>query len=169
MWSTRGCVTKLPRTRRFSIQPGSRGMLPRASVLVIVASMCRAGGIDFLSLQRDINAIVNRRSWPPGCLRERRFADGLRKRCGALSNAECHETSRGGCGSKRVDAGGLHLDEKVVLHRNDLSLAVQPMAKLVWPTGQYTTNISDLVRRAVIDSDSAATDYLFRTLTKPAM
>jgi beta-lactamase class A len=58
-----------------------------------------------------------------------------------------------------VDTKGWHLDDEVLIRKEDLSLYVQPLAKLVGPEG-YRTTIGDLVRRAVISSDSAATDVL---------
>jgi beta-lactamase class A len=54
-------------------------------------------------------------------------------------------------------------DEPVLVRRQDLSLFVQPLAKLVTDRG-YRTTIGDLVRRAVIDSDSAAADILIARL-----
>jgi beta-lactamase class A len=66
-----------------------------------------------------------------------------------------------------VDTKGWKLDTKVPIQRKDLSLYVQPLEKLVGPKG-YTTTIGDLVRRAVIDSDSAATDILIARLGGPA-
>jgi beta-lactamase class A len=62
-----------------------------------------------------------------------------------------------------VDAGKWRLDEEVLVRKQDLSLYVQPIARLVGPDG-YRTTIGDLVRRAVIDSDSAATDILIARL-----
>jgi beta-lactamase class A len=65
-----------------------------------------------------------------------------------------------------VDTKGWRLDQTVLVRREDLSLYVQPMAKLVGPNG-YRTTIGDLVRRAVIESDSAATDILIARLGGP--
>jgi len=62
-----------------------------------------------------------------------------------------------------IDTAGWRLEEPLLVHRGDLSLFVQPIAKLVG-TGGYRTTIGDLVRRAVIDSDSAATDILIARL-----
>jgi len=64
---------------------------------------------------------------------------------------------------EQVDAGDWRLDEAVTVRREDLSVFVQPIAKLVGPDG-YRTNIADLVRRAIVDSDSAATDVLIARL-----
>ena len=68
---------------------------------------------------------------------------------------------------KGVDAGTLKLEEPVTLHREDLSLYVQPIADLVRLKGEYSTTIGDLIRRAIIDSDSAATDFLIWKLGGP--
>ncbi len=64
---------------------------------------------------------------------------------------------------EQVDAGRWRLDEAVTVRREDLSVFVQPIAKLVGPDG-YRTSIADLVRRAIVDSDSAATDVLIARL-----
>ena len=53
-----------------------------------------------------------------------------------------------------VDRGVWRLDEQVLVRRQDLSLFVQPLAKLVTDRG-YRTTIGDLIRLAVVDSDSA--------------
>ena len=65
-----------------------------------------------------------------------------------------------------VDRGEWRLAERVVVRKQDLSLAVQPLAKLVTENG-FNTTIDDLVRRAVVDSDSAATDFLVARLGGP--
>lgn len=62
-----------------------------------------------------------------------------------------------------VDRGKLRLDHAVVVRRDNLSLNVQPLAHLVGKKG-YRTSIGDLVRRAIVDSDSAAVDMLIRQL-----
>jgi beta-lactamase class A len=66
-----------------------------------------------------------------------------------------------------VDNRGWKLDEAITIQRADLSLFAQPLANLVGPSG-YRTTIGDLVRRAIIDSDSAATDILIAKLGGPA-
>jgi len=65
-----------------------------------------------------------------------------------------------------VDRRGFRLDETVIVRKQDLSLAVQPLAKLVTGAG-FQTTIDDLVRRAIVDSDSAATDFLVARLGGP--
>lgn len=44
---------------------------------------------------------------------------------------------------------------------------MQPIANIVNKEGSYRTTIGDLVRRAIVDSDSAATDILVRRLGGP--
>ena len=66
----------------------------------------------------------------------------------------------------QVDRGLLRLDTPVTVHTADLSLYVQPLARLVGPEG-YRTTLGDLVRRAIIDSDSAATEYPDRPARRP--
>jgi beta-lactamase class A len=60
-----------------------------------------------------------------------------------------------------VDRGALRLDDPVVIRREDLSLHVQPLAAIVRERGEFRTIVGDLVERAVVESDSAATDVLF--------
>ena len=66
-----------------------------------------------------------------------------------------------------VDHKGWRLEETVDIHRQDLSLFVQPIASLVGSSG-YRTTIGDLIRRAMIDSDSAAADILIARLGGPS-
>ena len=65
-----------------------------------------------------------------------------------------------------VERKGWRLDETVIVRKQDLSLAVQPLAALVTGDG-FQTTIDDLVRRAIVDSDSAATDFLVARLGGP--
>jgi beta-lactamase class A len=66
-----------------------------------------------------------------------------------------------------VDNNNWRLDQPIIVHHEDLSLYVQPIAKLVTAKG-YQTTIGDLVRRAIVDSDSAAADILVKKLGGPA-
>ena len=66
-----------------------------------------------------------------------------------------------------VDHNGWRLEDQVTITKRDLSLSVQPIAALVGPAG-YRTTIGDLVRRAMIQSDSAATDILIARLGGPS-
>ena len=65
-----------------------------------------------------------------------------------------------------ADHRTLHLDDQIVVRKEDLSVYVQPIAKLVGPQG-YTTTIDDLVRRAIVDSDNACVDILMAKLGGP--
>lgn len=60
-----------------------------------------------------------------------------------------------------VDRGSARLNDSLLVQRADLSLFVRLIAKLVG-SGGYRTTISDLMHRAVVDSDSAAADILFQ-------
>ncbi len=66
-----------------------------------------------------------------------------------------------------VDHRGWKLEEPVLVRRSDLSLSMQPIAKLVTEQG-YRTTVGDLARRAIVDSDSAAVDILLARLGGPA-
>ncbi len=65
-------------------------------------------------------------------------------------------------------ADTLQLAEPVTIRKEDLSLFVQPIANIVNEHGPFKTTIGDLVRRAIVDSDSAATDNLLKRLGGPA-
>ena len=65
-----------------------------------------------------------------------------------------------------VDHRRLKLEDRVIIRKQDLSLAVQPLAKLVTGDG-FRTTVDDLIRRAIVDSDSAATDVLVERLGGP--
>ncbi len=58
-----------------------------------------------------------------------------------------------------VDRDQLRLDDPVVVRKEDLSVFVQPIAKLVGPNG-FATTLDDLLKRAIIDSDNACADIL---------
>ena len=59
----------------------------------------------------------------------------------------------------QVDQGRLSLDQRVRFQRSDLSLFSQPIARLVTARG-YETDVRDLIRRALVQSDNAADDRL---------
>lgn len=65
-----------------------------------------------------------------------------------------------------VDHGRMRLDERVIVHKKDLSIYMQPIAKLVTDKG-YSTTVGDLVRRGIVDSDSAAADILVEKVGGP--
>ena len=65
-----------------------------------------------------------------------------------------------------VDSGRLTLDHKVIITRNDLTLFHQPIAQLVGDDG-YETNVSELLLRAMTQSDNTANDSLLSTVGGP--
>jgi beta-lactamase class A len=65
-----------------------------------------------------------------------------------------------------VDNKGWGLETRVRVGREDLSLFVQPIAERV-KAGGFQTTVGDLVRRAIVESDSAASDILVRRLGGP--
>ena len=66
-----------------------------------------------------------------------------------------------------VDRKGWSLAEPITVRKQDFSVFQQPMAPLVTADG-YRTTVGDLVRRAIVDSDSTAADILINKLGGPA-
>lgn len=62
-----------------------------------------------------------------------------------------------------VDQGRWKLDTRIRIERKDLSAFHQPIEEEVGPKG-YETTVADLIRRANVDSDSAAVDILIDRL-----
>jgi len=65
-----------------------------------------------------------------------------------------------------VDREVIRLADPVVVKKEDLSVFVQPLKKLVTADG-YRTTVGDLLSRMVVDSDSAAVDILLNRLGGP--
>jgi beta-lactamase class A len=65
-----------------------------------------------------------------------------------------------------VDSGRLSLTQKVIITRADLTLFHQPIAQLVGDQG-YETSVSELLLRAMTQSDNTANDSLLRTAGGP--
>lgn len=65
-----------------------------------------------------------------------------------------------------VDQGRFHLDEPITIRKQDLSVFVQPIMDLVGKDG-YRTTLDDLMRRAIVQSDSAAVDNLMAKIGGP--
>ena len=61
----------------------------------------------------------------------------------------------------KVDAGEISLDETITLSRADLTIFHQPIRKRIG-NGTFTTTLSDLLRRAMTQSDNTANAALFR-------
>lgn len=66
-----------------------------------------------------------------------------------------------------VDAGRERLDNTIVVKKENLSVYAQPVAQLIGKNG-YRTTVGDLIRRAIVDSDSAAVDILLERMGGPA-
>jgi beta-lactamase class A len=66
-----------------------------------------------------------------------------------------------------ADRGVVRMDDPIIVKSENLSLLVQPLAKIVEREGVFQTNAGDLARRAVVDSDSAAADILIDRLGGP--
>jgi len=60
----------------------------------------------------------------------------------------------------RADRGEIALDEDVTVTRDDLTVFHQPLRKLVLARGSFTTSYSDLLERALTESDNTANDVL---------
>ena len=65
-----------------------------------------------------------------------------------------------------VDRGKLRLTDTTTITRNDLTLFHQPTAAMVGTSG-WTTSYSDLMRRAMTQSDNTANDTLLRAVGGP--
>jgi beta-lactamase class A len=68
---------------------------------------------------------------------------------------------------EEVDRGRWKLNDAVIVRKQDLSVGVQPIAKRITKPEGFRTTIGDLVRRATVDSDSAACDILIAKLGGP--
>jgi beta-lactamase class A len=66
----------------------------------------------------------------------------------------------------RADRGALSLEQRVTLTRSDLTLFHQPIAARVGPDG-FTTTLSDLLFRALTQSDNTANDFVLRRAGGP--
>ncbi len=67
---------------------------------------------------------------------------------------------------KAADEGRLDPEAPVTLTEADRSVFFQPVSYKIGPDG-YTTPLSDLLRRALVESDNAANDRLMRELGGP--
>jgi beta-lactamase class A len=66
------------------------------------------------------------------------------------------------------DRGRLRLDDAVTITPADLTLFHQPIAGLVAKSGSYTTTVSNLMFRALTQSDNTANDRLLTLVGGPA-
>lgn len=60
----------------------------------------------------------------------------------------------------KADRGELDLQRRVTLRRDDLTLFNQPIAQLIRADGGYTTTLSDLIHRAITQSDNTCNDFV---------
>jgi beta-lactamase class A len=68
---------------------------------------------------------------------------------------------------QRADAGQLDLDQNVTVRREDLTLFHQPIAGQIGSNG-YTTTLSELMFRALTQSDNTCNDIVLRHAGGPA-
>lgn len=141
-------------------------MFLRLLLLFCFLSTAVAGDINFPTLQDGLDRIASSFNGRLGAC----VAKGSQMVCvrgsDRFSMQSVMKLIAGAATLRAVDAGVLSLSENVTLYRKDLSLYVQPIANLVGSTG-YSTSIGDLIRRAIIESDSAAVDFLIRKLGGP--
>lgn len=136
------------------------------AALFLSVSLCRAAALDVPALERELAQVAARVDGRLGAC----VTDGIRFACvradERFSMQSVMKLLVGAAVLRAVDQQRWTLDEKITLRREDLSLYVQPLSALVGPHG-FTTSVGDLVRRAIIESDSAATDFLIRKLGGP--
>ncbi|MGA0606142.1 serine hydrolase [Phenylobacterium sp. VNQ135] len=68
---------------------------------------------------------------------------------------------------KAADEGRLSVDQPVLLGEEDRSVFFQPVSYSIGPNG-YRTEVSGLLRRAIVQSDNAANDRLIKEAGGPA-
>jgi beta-lactamase class A len=66
----------------------------------------------------------------------------------------------------QVDSGKLRLSDSVTLRKSDLAVFHQPLAELIGDEG-YTTSLSELLERAMTQSDNLTNDFLLRRVGGP--
>ncbi len=136
-------------------------------LIFLVASVASAAQLDVAGLEKDLKALTKDFRGRVGvCVQSDRGAACVHPN-DRYAMQSVVKLLVGFAVMDAVDTKGWKLDTQVDIQRKDLSLYVQPLEKLVGPSG-YKTTIGDLVRRAIIDSDSAATDILIARLGGPA-
>jgi len=136
-------------------------------MIFLLTSALAGATLDVVGLQRDLTSLAARTPGRLGvCVRAEKGIACVHAQDGFPLQSVI-KILVGFAVLTEVDANRWHLDEPVTLYPADLSLNVQPVAKLVSPAG-YRTTIGDLVRRAIINSDSAATDVLIARMGGPA-
>ncbi len=134
-------------------------MIRTGAIFLTLSALVSAASLDQSGLSQDLQALAAKTPGRLGvCVRTRTSATCVR----AEERFPLQSVMKllvGFAVLDGVDTKGWRLDEPVTLRKEDLSLFVQPVSKLVGPQG-YRTTVGDLVRRAIIDSDSAAVDNL---------
>ncbi|RJY08368.1 class A beta-lactamase [Aurantiacibacter aquimixticola] len=67
----------------------------------------------------------------------------------------------------QIDKGELDLARKVTLTRDDLAVFYQPIRKEILRSGSLTTDVADLIERAITQSDNTANDALLNIVGGP--
>jgi len=65
---------------------------------------------------------------------------------------------------RQVDRGEIALDDKVTVSRSDISVGIQPLAKVLETKPEVTLDVRELIKRMLTESDSTATDVLIARL-----
>ncbi|MGB3165823.1 MAG: class A beta-lactamase [Alteraurantiacibacter sp.] len=68
---------------------------------------------------------------------------------------------------REVDAGAMTLDQPITLTREDLAVFHQPIRAEILRSGSLTTDIADLLQRALISSDNTANDAVLKAVGGP--
>ena len=68
---------------------------------------------------------------------------------------------------QQIDDGELSLDRQVTLTRDDLAVFFQPIRSEILASGSLTTDVADLIERAITQSDNTANDALLNIVGGP--
>ena len=68
---------------------------------------------------------------------------------------------------RQADTGTLDLDRRLTLTREDLAVFHQPIRREILARGSVTTDIADLIARALIESDNTANDAVLNAIGGP--
>ncbi len=159
--------SRSPSPRSSSNDCYTRAYMRTSAIIFLLASSLAGATLNVAGLQRDLTSYAGRTPGRLGvCVQAEKGIACLHAQDG-FPLQSVMKLLVGFAVLAEVDAHRWRLDEQVTLYPADLSLNVQPLAKLVSPAG-YRTTVGDLVRRAIINSDSAATDVLIARMGGPA-
>jgi beta-lactamase class A len=139
----------------------------RAVVAAALMTTARAGELDAALLERELAEITQNFDGRVGACVQVTKGTACTRPEDRFSLQSVMKLLAGVAVLDAVDTKGWKLEEPVLVQRKDLSLNVQPLADLVGASG-FRTTVGDLVRRAIIHSDSAATDFLIAKLGGPS-